>query len=77
MALPTEYDAAGLQRELNVLRDRLDIAEQYLQMQPLANAPVSPKEGWIAVSDGTGSGFDGASGAGVYRRSTSAWVFVG
>ncbi len=77
MSLPVEYNAADLQRELDFLQQQLSRMEQFLRMQPLAAAPVNPEEGWLAVSDGTGSGFDGSSGAGAYRYSGSAWVFLG
>lgn len=77
MTLPLEYDAAQLQRELDSLKERLDRAERYMSMRPLSAAPLNPKEGWIAVSDGTSSGFDGSSGAGVYQYRSAAWVFVG
>lgn len=46
-------------------------------LAPTASAPSNPVAGDLAVSDGTGSGFDSSSGAGLYRHSGSAWVFVG
>lgn len=48
-----------------------------IKLPPLSSAPSSPSSGWLAVSDGTGSGFDGSSGAGLYRYNGSAWVFIG
>ena len=77
MALTENYNAADIQRELDALKNRLDTANQYAQLTPLAAAPLNPKAGWVAISDGTGSGFDGSSGAGMYRYSGSAWVFTG
>ena len=77
MTLPLEYNPSELQRELDAIKQRLDRGEQYLSMTPLASAPLNPREGWVAVSDGTGSGFDATSGAGIYRYNGSAWVFVG
>jgi len=77
MNLAPEYNAADLQRELNDLQQQLNRMGQFLRLQPLAAAPITPKQGVIAVSDGSGAGFDATSGAGVYRYSGSAWVFVG
>ena len=77
MAVSTEYDSADVQRELDTLQEQISRIGQILVMQPLAAAPVNPEEGWIAVSDGTGSGFDGSSGAGVYRFTGSVWAFLG
>ena len=77
MTLAAEYEPNEIQRELDELKQRLDRAEQYVSFQPLAATPLNPLEGWFAISDGTGSGFDGSSGAGAYRFSGSVWVFVG
>ena len=77
MTLATDYNAPELQRELNTLKQRLDLLDQYLSLTPLAAAPINAVEGWVAISDGTGSGFDSSSGAGLYRFSGSVWVFVG
>jgi hypothetical protein len=48
-----------------------------LVLPPLAAAPSGIVVGTLAMSDGTGTGFDGASGAGLYRYTGAAWVFVG
>lgn len=77
MTAPVEYDQLLIQQELDSLRETLRIMTQYLSLIPLPTAPVSPSNGWLALSDGTGSGFDSASGMGLYRYSGSSWVFVG
>jgi len=77
MSLPGKYSATELQREFNDINNRLETLKSYLQMMALQAPPVNPSEGWVAISDGTGSGFDGSSGAGMYRYSGSAWVFIG
>ncbi|MFB2530721.1 hypothetical protein ACEYYA_00970 [Paracoccus sp. p3-h83] len=46
-----------------------------VQLPPLAAAPDSPPPGLLAMADGTG--WNPGSGAGLYRWSGSAWVFVG
>lgn len=48
-----------------------------LTLSPLSSAPSSPQDGTLAISDGTGSGFDGSSGAGLYRWNGASWVFIG
>ena len=77
MTLPVEYDAESVQYELDVIINKLRLLDNYVPLIPSADAPLDPAEGWIAVSDGTSSGFDAASGAGAYRYSGSAWVFLG
>jgi hypothetical protein len=77
MTLPEKYDAVETQRVLDEHEDRLNVLKHYVALIPLDAAPLNPKDGWVAMSDGTGSGFDGASGAGLYRYLTSAWVFIG
>jgi len=75
--LPVNYDARSVQQELNKLNEGVRALYQFIPMIPLAFPPVEPLAGFLSVSDGTGSGFDGSSGAGLYRYSGSAWVFVG
>lgn len=77
MTLPIDYNSSEMQIKFDALDNRIRKLDQYLSLIPLADAPLSPAEGWVAISDGTGTGFDGASGAGMYRYSGSAWVFVG
>lgn len=49
-----------------------------LAMVPLAADPTTPATGTLALSDGTAGTLSwGASGAGLYRYSGAAWVFVG
>lgn len=56
--------------------------EWVANLAPRATAPASPAVGDLAYSDGTGSGFDGASGAGVYVYKSDAgagspgWVHI-
>jgi len=52
------------------------IQDQCLLLPALSTAP-SDKAGRLAISDGTGGGFDGVSGAGLYRNSGASWTFVG
>ena len=75
--LPKEYIAQAVQRELDRIIREQRRANEFLTLTPQASAPLSPLEGWVAISDGTGSGFDGSSGAGLYRYSGSAWVYIG
>lgn len=46
-----------------------------LVLPPRATAPASPPTGCLAIADG--SGWNPGSGAGLYRWSGAAWVFVG
>jgi len=48
-----------------------------LELVPLASAPAGVGSGALAVSDGTGGGFDGVAGAGLYRYDGTTWVFIG
>jgi hypothetical protein len=79
MTLPVEYDQASVQQELDSLRDALRVLTQYISLIPLSAAPIAPSDGWLAISDGTGTGFDGASGKGLYRYNlaTTTWVHLG
>ena len=77
MTLPVEYDSISVQQELDTLKNQIDILREYLSMVALESAPLNPKEGWVAISDGTGSGFDAVSGAGMYRYNGSTWTFIG
>jgi hypothetical protein len=79
MTVPVEYDQPLIQQEFDSLRETLRVLTQYLSLIPLSAAPISPYDGWLAISDGTGSGFDGVSGAGLYRYNlaTTAWVHLG
>lgn len=55
--------------------ERLDLGSGILTLVPRAAAPtLNLVAGIIAASDGTGSGFDGSSGAGLYYYTGSAWV---
>ena len=55
------------------------VAAPAIVIPQTAAAPTSPapKIGQLAISDGANSGFDGTSGAGLYRRGASAWIFIG
>lgn len=75
--LPEQYSPRATQDEIDKLQEQLNTLLLQITMVPQASAPRTPKAGWVAISDGTGSGFDGSSGAGMYRYSGSAWVFVG
>ena len=75
--LPVKYDARSVQQELNKLNEGVRALYQFIPMIPLDSSPVEPLEGYIALSNGTGGGFDGTSCAGLYRYSGSYWVFVG
>lgn len=77
MSLPDDYNAVSVQEELDSLQNQVSVLKQYLSLVPLAAAPLGAVDGWVAISDGTGSGFDGSSGAGLYRYASAAWVFVG
>ena len=52
-------------------------SEVGLRLPPLSAAPTNPETGQMAVSDGTGGGFDGSSGAGLYRYDGTNWIFIG
>lgn len=75
--LPAEYSSRATQDEIDRLQSQLNTLLRQIHMVPQAFAPLNPKEGWVAISDGTGSGFDGSSGAGMYRYNGSTWTFVG
>jgi hypothetical protein len=59
------------------LEERVGQLSTVVPLIPLSTAPQGATRGWVAYSDGTGSGFDASSGEGVYRYSGSAWVFLG
>ena len=46
-----------------------------LQLNPLSSAPTATT-GSVAYSDGTGGGFDGSSGAGLYVYKGASWTFI-
>lgn len=77
MTLPVEYDVASIEEELNRLTQRLDDLYTLVHIVPRETAPADPKDGYLAISDGTGSGFDAVSGAGLYRYNGSSWTFIG
>jgi hypothetical protein len=67
-----EVDSSGAGSGLQLVYDGA-----FGTFPPLASAPANVPAGTLAISDGTGGGFDGASGAGLYRRATTTWVFIG
>ena len=75
--LPREYVAQALQRELDNITRPLNILKTYVPLVPQEAPPINAQKGWICYSDGTGGGFNGSSGEGLYRYNGSAWVFVG
>lgn len=77
MTLPIDYLATSIQRELDKLQVRIDRSERYLSLLPLSDPPLDPVDGWLALSDGTNSGFDSVSGPGLYRYLGAVWVFIG
>ena len=79
MTLPEEYDQTLIQQEIDSLKETLRSLTHNVSLIPLSAAPINPFDGWLAISDGTGSGFDGSSGAGLYRYNlaTTAWVHLG
>ena len=77
MALPPEYSAVAVENELRLITNELSTLREFLFLNALAAAPNDARDGWLAVSDGTGSGFDAVSGAGLYRFVSPNWVFIG
>jgi hypothetical protein len=77
MTLPGEYDPVALQQEITRLRADIDKLVSFINISATPGAPLNPRNGWLAVSDGTGSGFDAVSGAGLYRYLDPNWVFIG
>lgn len=77
MTLPADYDRAILEARLREITQRLDNLYTVLHLVPRETSPLDPKDGMLSISDGTGSGFDGASGAGLYRYNGSSWTFIG
>ena len=77
MIVPTAYDQALIQSIFTEMDRRISSLATASIFIPLDSAPQGAGEGWVSMSDGTGSGFDGASGAGLYRYTSGAWVFVG
>ena len=75
--LPTNYDARSVQQEINKTNESVKALNQFIPMIPLSYPPLDALAGFLAMSDGTGSGFDGSSGAGLYRYTGSTWAFVG
>ncbi len=76
MTLPIEYNAAATEAEINRVSQAVTNLYSVIPLIPLSVAPSDPKVGWVSYSDGTGSGFDGASGAGLYVYKTGGWTFV-
>lgn len=75
--LPQEYDPRSIESKFNSIESKIQSFATRLELVPLDAAPPGAKDGWLAISDGTSSGFDGTSGAGLYRYNGSSWVFVG
>lgn len=48
---------------------------QFAQISARSSAPTAV-EGRVAFSDGSGGGFDGSSGKGLYVYSNASWVFI-
>ena len=71
--LPNNYDLIDLQREIDNLQNQLDSLRSYIYFIPQAAPPTAPKEGWVASSDGTGGGFNGSGGAGLYEFISGVW----
>ena len=85
-ALSTEVNVISLVRgtgtavdhiELNAPTNVSDLTSDSITLTPTASTPSSPVNGMLAISDGTASGFDGSSGAGLYRYNGSSWTFIG
>lgn len=57
--------------------DQISLSNSYLQLPPEANPPANPISGTLANSDGSGGGFDGTSGAGLYRYTGTVWSHLG
>jgi hypothetical protein len=76
-------DASNLLRYIEVGsgpdRDMATFSSLFPRLPPQAIAPANPQSGTLAISNGSGGGFDGTSGEGLYRRNNAntAWVFVG
>ena len=77
MRLPAEYERYAIEAEFDRVQRVLTDLNTVVKLSPLSSAPLGAESGWLAISDGTGSGFDGASGAGLYRYNGSAWVHLG
>jgi len=80
-ALPTWYYIPGpipasaepwLRREFERVSQATFAAAPVLQLQPLAVAPLKPREGMVAYADGTN--WNPGAGAGVYVRGSAAWA---
>tara|TARA_A200000159_G_scaffold104121_1_gene96808 strand:- start:689 stop:919 length:231 start_codon:yes stop_codon:yes gene_type:complete len=75
--LPVNYDARSVQQEINKTNESVRTLSQFIPMIPLSYPPVEALAGYLAMSNGTGGGFNGSSGAGLYRYTGSTWAFVG
>lgn len=64
-----------LSNELKSISAAMTQANQLLLLQKSYSAPVKPREGMIALADGTS--WNPGSGAGFYGYRGSAWVLLG
>jgi len=61
--------------ELQKIAEALDTPDKFLMLVMQYAAPTKPREGMIALADGTT--WNPGSGAGVYAYYGSAWVKLG
>jgi hypothetical protein len=65
---PAEYSYVELQDLVRALNE----PQAFLQLQVLNVAPAKPRDGMVAVADGTN--WNPGGGAGIYARIGGAWV---
>jgi len=75
--LPEKYERVEVERELAELSDRVEVFKTFIPLNPLANSPVDPRQGYIAYSDGSVDWSGGGASEGLYRYTGSAWVLIG
>lgn len=61
-----------MQQNLRLLAEVLNAPVTEVKLQPLAVAPLKPREGWVVRADG--SNWNPGAGAGVYEYRAGAWV---
>ncbi len=72
-SVPSTYDAAFLERELQRISNFLEDMEAPLfVLTPVHVEPVKKREGMVVNADGTN--WNPGGGAGLYQRLAGAWV---
>jgi len=73
--IPGFVDDQIVNRELEKIADAMDTPNKFLMLEKLYVVPPKPRDGLVALADGTA--WNPGSGAGVYCYYGSAWNKLG